>query len=96
MTQRVLSNLIIGGVVIGLLSLSITVFGQEAGEKVSEKLHPNLAAAQQLVESAIGKLTEAQKVNDYDMSGHAAHAKELLKQAYDEIKQAALAVNAHK
>jgi hypothetical protein len=84
-------------VMIGLvLSVGVAVFGQQAGEKVSEKLHPNLAAAQQMIDGAINKLTEAQKANDYDMDGHAAHAKELLTQAYDEIKQAALAINAKK
>lgn len=92
MTQRVLKNLIIGGVVIGLLSISITVFGQQ----VSAARHPNLAEAQQFIEKAIDKLTAAQKANDFDMSGHAAKAKDLLKQAYDEIRLAAEAANAKK
>jgi len=96
MNQRVLRNLIIGGVVIGLLSLSITVFGQQAADKVSAAKHPDLAAAQQFVESATNKLDAAQKANDFDMNGHAAKAKDLLTQAYAEIKQAAEAINAKK
>ena len=50
--------------------------------------HPNLAAADRLVQQAYGKLEAAQKANEYDLGGHAAKAKDLLKQAQDEIKLA--------
>jgi hypothetical protein len=39
------------------------------------------------------KVTAAQQANEYDMNGHAAKAKELLSQAYREIKLAAQAAN---
>jgi hypothetical protein len=50
--------------------------------------HPNLAAAQKLVAQAHDKLEAAQKANEYDLGGHAAKAKALLKQASEEIKLA--------
>lgn len=57
--------------------------------------HPNLVAAQQFAEEAIGKISEAQKANDFDMKGHAAKAKALLEQAIEEIRLAAQAANAN-
>jgi hypothetical protein len=55
--------------------------------------HPNLEAAQHHIEAARDKLDAAQKSNEYDMGGHAQKAKELLDQAYVEIKQAAETAN---
>ncbi|HTW82293.1 MAG TPA: hypothetical protein VME23_22290 [Terracidiphilus sp.] len=55
--------------------------------------HPNLEAAQQLIDQAIGKLDAAQHANEYDMGGHAANAKSLLVQAKGEIRAAAHAAN---
>ncbi len=55
--------------------------------------HPNLAAAQKLAAQAFEKLTAAQTANEYDLGGHAAKAKDLLKQANDEIKLAAAAAD---
>jgi hypothetical protein len=65
----------------------------EQSKKV--KGHPNLAAAQKLAAQAYDKLEAAQKANEYDLGGHAAKAKELLKQANAEILQAAEAADAH-
>jgi uncharacterized protein YqfA (UPF0365 family) len=89
MTQRVVRNLVTGGVAIGILSICVAMYGQ----KVSKALHPNLAAAQTFIEKAKDKLTAAQVANEYDMGGHAAKAKALLDQAYAEVKLAALAAN---
>ena len=55
--------------------------------------HPNLAAAQNLSAQAYQRLLDAQRANDWDMGGHAQAAKNLLIQANDEIKAAALAAN---
>jgi hypothetical protein len=60
---------------------------------VSAHRHPNLAAAQQLSAQAFERLTQAQQANEWDLGGHAARAKQLLIQANDEIKAAALASN---
>jgi hypothetical protein len=62
-------------------------------ENVSGKRHPNLAAAQRLCDQAFEKLQAAQQANEFDMDGHAQHAKELLDQASHELKQAAMAAN---
>jgi hypothetical protein len=92
MTQRVLRNLILGSVVIGLLSISVTAYGRN----VSRVRHPNLAAAQVLIEKARNKVSAAQVANEFDLDGHAAKAKDLLDQAYAEIKRAAETANAHR
>jgi hypothetical protein len=92
MRRRVSRYLIVGVVVLGLLSVGFSAFGQQ----VSRALHPNLAAAQGFIERAINKITAAQSANEFDMGGHAAKAKGLLDQAYEEIKLAALAANAKK
>ena len=55
--------------------------------------HPNLNAAQQFVQQAIDKVTAAQNANNFDMKGHAAKAKELMKQAIEEISLAGAAAN---
>ncbi|MEO8706240.1 MAG: hypothetical protein ABI867_39790 [Kofleriaceae bacterium] len=57
--------------------------------------HPNLAAAQKLAAQAYDKLEASQKANEYDLGGHAAKAKDLLKQANAEILLAAQAADAH-
>ena len=79
-------------VMLGLMSSCASV----RSERVSPRLHPNLAAAQTFVERAMDKLSMAQRANDFDMGGHAARAKSLLDDAYVEIKSAALAANAHR
>jgi hypothetical protein len=60
---------------------------------IDARRHPNLAAAQQLSAQAFDRLTSAQQANEWDLSGHAARAKQLLVQANDEMKAAALAGN---
>jgi len=66
-----------------------TVLAQRPKYNVSEKRHPNLAAAQRLSTQAYEKILAAQKANEWDMRGHAQKAKELLEQANNELKQAA-------
>jgi hypothetical protein len=78
-----------------VMSLGLLTAGFVAGQDVSARRHPNLAAAQRLIEQATGKIDAAQQANEFDMNGHAARAKELLNQAYGEIKQAAEAANHH-
>jgi hypothetical protein len=74
--------------VLGLVACGVTV-----AQNVNPNRHPNLAAAQVFIEQAMDKVTAAQQANEYDMNGHAAKAKELLSQAYREIKLAAQAAN---
>ncbi len=60
---------------------------------VNHKRHPNLAAAQALIQKAVKRVGDAQVANEFDMAGHAAKAKALLDQAYAEIKLAAETAN---
>lgn len=84
-------NLILGSV----LCLGLFTSGVVVGQNVNPNRHPNLAAAQDLIEQAIGRVDAAQRANEYDMGGHAAKAKELLADAFREIKQAARAADHH-
>jgi hypothetical protein len=84
-------KLVLGSV----LGLGLFASGVLVGQNVNPGRHPNLAAAQRLMEQAIGKLDAAQVANEFDMHGHAQKAKDLLAQAYNEAKQAAEAANRH-
>lgn len=57
--------------------------------------NPNLADAQRMIDEAIHKLDDAQKINHDDMEGHAERAKDLLGQARGEIRAAAEAADRH-
>ncbi len=84
-------NLILSSaLVLGLGAGAVTV-----AHAVDPYRRPNLAAAQELIDQAIGKVTAAQQANEYDMDGHAAKAKQLLMDANREIKLAARAANHH-
>ena len=71
----------------------ILIARSEPAQNIDPARHPNLAAAQALIVQAYDKIGAAQKANDWDMAGHAAHAKQLLDQASEELKAAALAAN---
>jgi len=55
--------------------------------------HPNLAAAQSLSRQAFDKIAAAQRANEWDMSGHAAKAMDMLVQVNEELAAAAAAAN---
>lgn len=81
-------------VVVGLfLVIGVIALAQPPERNVSGRRHPNLAAAQQLSHQAWERVVQAQKANEWDMAGHAQHAKELLDQANQELKAAAQAAN---
>lgn len=86
-TTVVLSALIFAG---------ISLYGAPPERNISWKHHPNLAAAQKLIDQAWAKISRAQRANEFDMDGHAQKAKDLLEQANEEIKQSAEAANEHK
>jgi hypothetical protein len=84
-------KLILGSV----LGLGLFTTGMLVGQDVSARRHPNLNAAQRLMEQAVGKIDAAQQANEFDMGGHAAKAKDLLGRAFEEVKLAAEAANRH-
>jgi len=89
--NRIVLGSILGAV---LFALGFMVAQGQPAQNVGHR-HPNLMAAQRLVGQAYDKIIAAQQANEWDMGGHAAHAKELLDQANREIKMAAEAANSH-
>ena len=80
-------------VAVAVLAAAPAAFAQEPAQNISPSRHGNLAAAQALTKQAFDKMTDAQNANEYDLGGHAGRAKELLDQAANEMKLAALAAN---
>ncbi len=79
-----------------IAALSLTaglLMAQKPMHNVSARKHPNLAAAQRLVDQAFEKIIAAQKANEFDLNGHAQKAKELLDQANAQLKLAAEEAN---
>ena len=64
-------------------------------QDISSWRHGNLAAAQSLVGQAFDRLTAAQQANEFRLGGHAGRAKELLREANEEMKLAAIEANHH-
>ncbi|HEY6273062.1 MAG TPA: hypothetical protein VIX19_13865 [Terriglobales bacterium] len=82
--------MLFGAVLVVTMAITGLMFAQKKpAENVSPRKHPNIAAAQRLTAQAFEKITAAQQANEFDLAGHAAHAKELLDQANQELKKAA-------
>lgn len=82
--------------IVAALVLAGGVLVAAPARNISAARHPNLAAAQRLSHQAWEKIVAAQQANEWDMSGHAQKAKELLDQVNSELKLAAEAANVHK
>ena len=80
MNTNVRRGLVFGCILITLLSAGVPVIAQG----VTKDSHPNLTAAQLLIELAIEKLTAAQVANAHNLGGHAESAKRFLNQALKE------------
>jgi hypothetical protein len=89
-------NRLVLGSVLGttLLAGGVMIAAGQPAENVGHR-HPNLMAAQHLIDQAYQRISDAQRANEWDMGGHAAKAKELLDQANREIKLAAEEANHH-
>ena len=70
-----------------------TAYAQMPVQNIDPGRHGNLAAAQNLVVQAFERLSDAQAANNYQLGGHVARAKDLLRQANEEIKLAAETAN---
>ena len=85
---------VIFSLVVGMMVMAgSSAYAREPARNVSASVHPNIAAAQNLSRQAYLKIVKAQRANSNDLDGHAQRAKELLIQANDEMKAAALASN---
>ena len=82
--------------VLTLLCVGVLYAADRPADNIDPGRHPNLAAAQQLCNQAYDKMVAAQQANQFDMSGHAEKAKQLLVEASHEMKAAALAANKNK
>jgi hypothetical protein len=77
-----------------LLGSVLCVTSFASGALIAQGPHrPNLMAAQDLINRAFDRISAAQQANEWDMSGHAAKAKDLLGQAKEQIRLAAEAAN---
>jgi cellobiose-specific phosphotransferase system component IIA len=76
-----------------MLAIAGGAVAQEPVQNIDPSRHGNLAAAQDLVRQAYDRLSNAQEANDSQLGGHASRAKQLLRQANDEIRLAADAAN---
>jgi hypothetical protein len=72
------------------------LYAQKPPRNINPHMHPNLADAQRLCDRAYQKVEDAQRANEFDLGGHAAKAKDLLREASDELKEAAREANEHK
>jgi hypothetical protein len=88
-------NRLVLGSILGLATLAGSILIAQGPERDVGRRHPNLMEAQRLVDQAYSKIIAAQQANEWDMNGHAAHAKDLLDQANRELKLAAEAAYHH-
>jgi len=78
----------------GIVLLCSLVLAQGPVVNIDPKSNSNLADAQRFVVQADQRIAAAQRINDFDMQGHAAKARELLVQVNQELKAAAEAADA--
>lgn len=90
--KQIPRRMLVCGVAVALIG-GLAAAQKKPAEDISEKRHPNLAAAQRLSREAWQKITAAQKANEWDLDGHAAKAKELLDEVNKELRLAADAAN---
>lgn len=76
-----------------VLCLGLVTSVAGIAQQVNAGRHPNLAAAQRYTEQAYQALVRAQQANEFDLGGHASHARDLLQQANQEILAATRASN---
>ena len=93
--SKILRGSILFVVVLAMLCTGLLFAQRKPAENISARRHPNLAAAQRLVDQAYAKIVAGQRANEWDLNGHAQKAKDLLDEVNRELKQAAEASNEH-
>lgn len=76
---------------VSILAFCMVIAAQEPVVDINKRVHPNLATAQELIVKANRYIATAQKDNRYDMRGHAEKARQLLLEADQELRAAAMA-----
>jgi hypothetical protein len=77
----------------GFVLAAAAAGAQEPQQDIDPARHGNLADAQNLVRDAFDRVSAAQAANNSQLGGHAARAKELMREANEEIKLAAIVAN---
>jgi hypothetical protein len=90
MKHLLVSSVILAAAVGAVTSAS---YAEPPVQDISSWRHGNLAAAQSLVAQAFDRLTAAQEANEFRLGGHAGRAKELLREANEQMKLAAIEAN---
>jgi hypothetical protein len=90
MKRLLISSVLIAAAVGAMASAT---YAQPPEQNINSFRHGNLAAAQTLVAQAFDRMTAAQEANEYRLGGHAGRAKELLREASEEMKLAAIEAN---
>ena len=81
----------------GVCGAALFAGGVAVGQQdINPHVHPHLAEAQKLISSAEGQIDQAQSAWKEKLGGHADRAKDLLRQADGELKQAAEYANRYK
>ncbi|MGA9719717.1 MAG: hypothetical protein WBQ79_15675 [Acidobacteriaceae bacterium] len=81
----------------GVCGAALFAGGVAVGQQdINPRVHPHLAEAQKLISSAQGQIDQAQSAWKEKLGGHAQRAKDLLKQADGELRQAAEYANKYK
>jgi hypothetical protein len=78
---------------VGLLCAGMSAHAQQPAQNISPAHHGNLAAAQEAIQQAYNLTARAQAANQDQLGGHGERAKELLREAADELKAAATTLN---
>ena len=81
--------LLAAGVAVSVAAVGAIFAKSQRKPVMVDPTHPNLAATQDLVDMAFGKIVDPQQANEWDWDGHAARAKQLLQKANGELRQAA-------
>jgi hypothetical protein len=76
-----------------LLLWGSVIIAQEPVQNIDGSKHPNLRNAQNSIVAAYHYIDASQKDNDFDMQGHAQKAKDLLREASNELKMSAEIAN---
>ena len=83
-------------VVLFLLAGIGGVYADRPDHDTNGNSHPNLIEAQRLLDQTVDKIDAAQRSNEFDLSGHAQNAKELIARASSELKEAAARSDQHR
>lgn len=75
---------------LSILMFCMVISAQEPVVNIDKRVHPNLAAAQEHIVEANRYIENAQHENRYDLKGHAEKARQLLVEADQELRAAAM------